>query len=90
MQTTYIFVSQIWQFWEREREKCENCKRPSLSTNEAEFNYLKYSLFYPLIAEKYKDSVSINKSRVTALTRSLWASECDLRSLCASGVYELR
>ncbi len=54
-----------------EREKCENCKRPSLSTNEAEFNYLKYSLFYPLIAEKYKDSVSINKSRVAALTRSL-------------------
>ncbi len=32
--------------FEREREKCENCKRPSLSTNnEAEFSYLKYSNF---------------------------------------------
>ncbi len=32
--------------FEREREKYENCKRPSLSTNnEAEFSYLKYSNF---------------------------------------------
>ncbi len=39
---------------ERERER-ENYKRPSLSTNnEAEFSYLKYSNFTPLIAEKYK------------------------------------
>ncbi len=60
-----IFFSNMAILRERERErKRENCKRPSLSTNnETEFSYLKYSNV-TLIAEKYNVAIQYQLIKV--------------------------